>query len=352
MIVHIIQSAPEFAGTQQYILQIALSLKARGGKIELFINRNTAFAEHLITAGVNFEEFDGTILNPKNIYRLIKKIKSYNTPICCHAHLGKAAIAGAIVKQCCPKIRLIFTQHFIHPASRLRISYQKIMRTVFSHYSALIAISTSVKKSMCDRKEAPPQKIHIIANGTREKKITPNPDSPPMLLTVCRLEAEKSIAPLIDLYSRLYQKGIKFQAKIVGSGRLSIMLAKKIRSLGLENTVFLAGQLKKVTPIYQAATVLIHPAAEEPFGLVLIEAMAAQLPVIALNSGGPMDIIQNNETGFLVNTVSDMASKIEYLIQNPQIAKQLGQNSYRRFLNHFTIDHMIEKLLPLYGDPV
>ena len=84
----------------------------------------------------------------------------------------------------------------------------------------------------------------------------------------------------------------------------------------------------------------------------IMEYMIFNKPTVATNGGGTPELIVDNETGFLVEpkNVKDMAEKIEYLLSNPSIAKEMGEKGKKRIENHFSIDVMIEKFFKLYKD--
>ncbi|MDY7394088.1 glycosyltransferase [Aureibaculum sp. 2210JD6-5] len=86
----------------------------------------------------------------------------------------------------------------------------------------------------------------------------------------------------------------------------------------------------------------------------IMEYMALSKPVIATIGGGTNEIVIDNETGFLVSQRNkiEVVNKINYLLKNPKVSKQMGENGSMRIENHFTIDGMIEKTLELYKNNV
>src|SRR5207302_527506 len=78
---------------------------------------------------------------------------------------------------------------------------------------------------------------------------------------------------------------------------------------------------------YGAIDVLAHPSFEEPFGLVVVEAMASERPVVAINGGGVPEIVRNGRDGLLVpaEDASAMAEAIGQVLENGQLAQELGR---------------------------
>lgn len=92
--------------------------------------------------------------------------------------------------------------------------------------------------------------------------------------------------------------------------------------------------------------ILIHPAINEPFGRVLIEAMSIGKPVIAYNCGGPKEIIVNNETGYLVEPYNygEIAKKTILLLENEELRLQFGKAGRKRVIEKFNIEGYVSEM--------
>jgi L-malate glycosyltransferase len=104
-------------------------------------------------------------------------------------------------------------------------------------------------------------------------------------------------------------------------------LKARIGELGLEGRVRLLGQREDVPEILAAADLLLAPSWEEPFGRSIVEAMAAGVPVIATDVGGPAEIIARDRTGFLLPPRRPRlwAETIERLLESPEVLLAVGQ---------------------------
>ncbi len=91
--------------------------------------------------------------------------------------------------------------------------------------------------------------------------------------------------------------------------------------------------------LYSRCTAVLHPPVDEDLGLVPLESMASGKPVIAINLGGPKETILDNETGFLVNNVPEMAKKMVYVAEHPSIAKEMGKRGSARIKKHYSWDN-------------
>ena len=88
---------------------------------------------------------------------------------------------------------------------------------------------------------------------------------------------------------------------------------------------------EELAACYAASDVYAHMGRAESFGLAVLEASAAGLPVVAVNEGGPREIIVPDETGFLVEATPEaLAEKIKWLLDHPEEAKAMGKRGSRR----------------------
>ncbi|MEW6716688.1 MAG: glycosyltransferase family 4 protein [Chloroflexota bacterium] len=116
--------------------------------------------------------------------------------------------------------------------------------------------------------------------------------------------------------------------------------------LGLGDRVIFTGHLDDVRPALCAMDVFVHPGDPEPFGLVILEAMASALPVVGFNHGALSEIILSRETGILVTPgdVAGLAGAVECLLADEKIRSNYGQNGRQRLETHFHIRNMVAKI--------
>lgn len=169
------------------------------------------------------------------------------------------------------------------------------------------------------------------------------------LISVGSLLKNKGHSFLIDVVNSLIQEGVDVQLNILGDGPEMGNLLNKIDELGLGNSIFLLGSVTNVNDYLSQAHIYIHAAFKEAFGLVLIEAMASELPVISTNGGGNKDLIIENYNGFLIENrnMAECSKKIKLLIDNPSLRLQMGKNAID-FSKSFDIKEYVVKLHEIY----
>ncbi|MFX1357873.1 MAG: glycosyltransferase [Promethearchaeota archaeon] len=104
----------------------------------------------------------------------------------------------------------------------------------------------------------------------------------------------------------------------------------------------------EVNAFQRVSKVIIQKSIKEGFGLTVTEALWKKTPVIGGNVGGIKLQIDNGVNGFLVDTVSETAEKILYLLKNPKIAKKMGQEGHKMIKNEFLLNKHVERYLDLF----
>ena len=137
---------------------------------------------------------------------------------------------------------------------------------------------------------------------------------------------QKRIDLMIDVWALLAKDFPDWKVKVLGEGMLRPQLEEKIRTLGLQDSFLLPGEVKDITTELQASDILCLTSEYEGFGIVLIEAMAKGIPVIAFEYVGVHDIINDGVDGFVIpfGDVDRYAEKLKQLITNKGLRGKLA----------------------------
>jgi glycosyltransferase involved in cell wall biosynthesis len=163
---------------------------------------------------------------------------------------------------------------------------------------------------------------------------------------------------LVHAIALLKQRGRPIQGLIVGSvfpGNESHLkdLRKLSADLGIQDDLIFTGELDDTRPAYAAMDVCILPSGQpEPFGGVVMEAMAMGVPVIATAIGGSVDQIADGETGLLIppGDAAALAAKLELLINDPSLRSRMSVAGPKRVEEHFSIDRMVKRIEDIYRE--
>jgi glycosyltransferase involved in cell wall biosynthesis len=154
-----------------------------------------------------------------------------------------------------------------------------------------------------------------------------------IVLYVGRLVYEKGIHVLINAVPKILSK-VNAKFIIVGSGYMKEQLLNIVRSMGLEHKVLFEGFMDEATlqRLQQVADAVVVPSLFEPFGIVALEAMAAQSPIVVSDTGGLSEIVEHDVTGVKVypNNPDSLAWGITKVLKDDSFANFIRENAYRR----------------------
>lgn len=169
------------------------------------------------------------------------------------------------------------------------------------------------------------------------------------LVTVGSLVDKKNQTFLLDVVKRLTKKHYKVHLHVLGDGKNRKQLEEKALALKITDSVTLHGNVSNVQEFLWNCAVYVHAATYEPFGLVLVEAMAAGLPVVSLDGKGNRDIIQDQKNGYILHEpdVVDFANKVGLLFHDKFKYEQIKQAALET-AKQFDIVSYADKLLDLY----
>jgi glycosyltransferase involved in cell wall biosynthesis len=139
---------------------------------------------------------------------------------------------------------------------------------------------------------------------------------------------------------------------VVGSGSAEYKaeLQRTAALLGVADQVRFMGFVDNIPSLMSTIDVLVHTTDREPFGRVFVEAMAARKPIVAVQSGGPAEIVVHGETGFLVPSgdLEAMAGAVTSLLDDPAARLQMGDAGRRRVERHYTLQRHCAAVAHVY----
>lgn len=163
-------------------------------------------------------------------------------------------------------------------------------------------------------------------------------------------DSTKRFSDLIKAFDILIKKGIAAELVLIGDGREKENYIELASELGISEKVHFQGYENDVAPYYELFDIFSLVSAHESFGLVLVEAMLHKLPVLATKVGGMQYIVDNQETGFLVEkyNVAQMAEKLEVLCNDSELRIRMGIAGHMKALDCYTEEKYVERVSDLY----
>lgn len=217
-----------------------------------------------------------------------------------------------------------------------------------------IAISNTVRESFWGRLK---NKTYVLYNGIAVKKIEDsirkeaNRFSDVDLVCVGRLVDWKNQELAIDAVKILVSEGMMVKLVLVGGPVSSanshyVKLKNQVVRLGLEENVFFAGFEKEPAVIVSKAKASVLCSSNEPFGLVVLEAMVCKTVVVVAEAAGPGEIIKHGETGlkFQPGDAKSLAQCLHEVLTNKELREQLVEKAYANVVENFTVESHIQQL--------
>jgi glycosyltransferase involved in cell wall biosynthesis len=186
---------------------------------------------------------------------------------------------------------------------------------------------------------------HLIPTGVSENR--------KVILYVGRIVREKGIFTLLDAFEELRIRGKDVSLVFVGEGPLKEDLAKEILWRKLSDRVKLAGFVdeQKLVSLYNSSDVFTLPSQYEPFGMVVLEAMASKIPVVVSDVGGLSEIVDDGITGVKVRASDPhaLAEGILRVLEDQGLSERLKENAYQMVQEKYKWNLIAEKTLEVYA---
>jgi glycosyltransferase involved in cell wall biosynthesis len=250
--------------------------------------------------------------------------------------------------------------------ARQVVNYTTVDHVVYRRADVVIAVSRAVAASVRRWYRVPAARIAVVANAIDPEMFRPRPerraalraawgagDGETVLLTVGILSDQKGVDVAIEALARLKARGRRARLVVVGDGPLRPALARLASARGVTGAVTFVGALanEEAAAYYGAADVFVFPTLRvEAFGVVTIEAMAAQRPVIVSRIGATPEIVEDGVTGFLVppGDVEAVAARIALLADDPVRARAMGQRGRARVVAEWTREAQARRIVEVF----
>ena len=280
-----------------------------------------------------------------------------------HAHWlipqGLMAVFGIILSR--RRIPLVCTSHGGDLFALRGTIFQRLKRWVINHSQALTVVSRAMQKTIIDMGIAP-DKVQVISMGVDLKHLF-TPDSTVKrnvteLLFVGRLVEVKGIQVLLEAMPALLEKKPDIRLSVAGAGPLEKELRELAKKLNISDKVDFLGMVtqSRLPELYRRAAFAIFPfvvtksGVQEGFGLVVVEAMGCECPVIAGDLPAIHDIITHEENGLIFTSGNSqaLAETILRALNDPDLCNRLAREARRRVVEQFDWEVIAYKYRKLY----
>ena len=279
-----------------------------------------------------------------------------------HAHFGPSGNIGIFLKKVGIKAKLITTFYGYDFTSYINRTRPDIYSNLFKVSDMFTYISEAARQKI-EALGCPPEKMFKIAMGIHLDRFeftprSPGPENLIRILSVGRLVEMKGREYAIKAFAEVAKKNPNIRYNIVGDGELRETLEEMVRQLGMTEKICIHGWVstEKLQSLYEMSHIFLHPSVlandgnQEGQGVVLVEAQAVGMPVLATKHGAFPETVKDGSGGFLVpeRDVESLAEKLAFLVDNPQLWPEIGQNGRKHAELNYDINVLNKKLEKLY----
>lgn len=283
-----------------------------------------------------------------------------------HAVLAEYGPTGVAVMDACRKADVPLIVHFhgydAHQHDLIR-TYQSLYLKMFTQAAAVIAVSRKMEKKLLQL-GAPPEKIHYNVCGidSEQFKAAHPGNNPPLFLATGRFVNKKGPHLTLLAFNKLLKKCPSARLVMVGDGPLLEPCMHLSKALNLSNSVEFAGILThdQIALMMRKARAFVQHSVTAVSGdsegtpVSILEACASGLPVISTRHAGIIDIIVENQTGFLVDEfdIYKMSNHMVTLAQSNELAQSVGNKARNHILKYYTMEKSINNLWKIISDQI
>ena len=359
-----ISSAQSLGGGERHLADLSNALALRGHDVYVALRLNSPIASHLNEVPKkNIKVLPlRNALDVETAHQLSRLVRENKIEIV-HAHMARDYPPAAYATRLNPRSRLIITRHVLFPMNRLH----KI--TLF-RAARIIAVSEAVALQIRAQKIVSHAKITVVHNGVKTDHFAREqadfdrtlfcrnwvlPEESLLVGTVGELKQLKGQVEFLQAAAIIAAALPDARFIIAGQdtsagGEERASLERLISQLGLAERVLLVGWLDNVAELLCALDVFVSASRTESFGLAIAEAMACGTAVVATETDGAREVIEDGKTGVLlpVGDVDRLAATVITLLQDKQSREELGKRAQEAVRERFSLERMVEATEKIY----
>lgn len=345
-------------GAEQHLLALLPALRERGVDAR-FLSLDGGLDAERFHQALDDREIPwtrvhcGPHVSPRLAAAVAARVRA-ERPDLVHTHMVHADAYGSLAARLA-RTPFVSTRH--NDDRYLLGPFRYVDRGLMMGAKRIIAISDAVR-TFHIAAGLPPAKLETIHYGLDALPAAPSETTPeacgiepdvPLLLAIGRLIEQKDHATLLTAFAGIRNSHPAARLAILGWGPLEAHTREQAQRLGLGDSVLVLG---RVEPRHwlERADIFMHTSRWEGFGIVLLEAMLASLPVVATRVSAIPEIVVDGETGLLAaaGDVAALAGHASALLDDRERARRLGANGLRRAHANFSVARMTDRTLSVY----
>ncbi len=303
------------------------------------------------------------------LFNLIKLIQEQHIDLI-HAHLFRSVILSGIAthRVACPLILHDHTSlspkvlEFFFPNFPIRFAYNAVYRHALARAARVVVLTPNTRTDYLRYYQIAGDKAVVLPNAipVHSFRAASEVDSPyhalgippnrKIILTAARLAAEKGWETWIKVVGRVLQMTQEPLTFVIAGTGTMLGPLQEFAALQPPGTVFLLGQRQDIPALLAHADIFLLTSRFEPFGIVLLEAMAAGCPIISTRADGPQTIITHGVDGLLadVGDAGGLAAMVMQLLREPTLRSGLIQQGFKKVSTQYDMPRLVSSINSLY----
>lgn len=357
-----------YGGAETQLVRLATRLKERGWEVRVVsLLPPRAYVEELEAVGIPVFSLGirRKLPDPRPILRLARLIREWR-PHILHSHMVHANLLARLVRLLAPVPVLVCTVHSID--ERGRKGSGRLREISYRLTDPLCDLTTQVSQAGLERYvrvgAVPRHKIRYIPNGVDTEHFKPNPEDRLKMrkelraegfvwLAVGRFDPPKDYPTMLQAFTQVVRNDPNTVLLIAGDGPLRKTMEIMAQELGIEKHVRFLGIRKDIPQLMNAAEAYVMSSTWEGMPMVLLEASATGLPIVATDVGGNREVVVDGKTGFLVppKDPKALAQAMLRLMNLPEEERRkMGEVARQHIEANFSLDRVVDQWEALYRE--
>ncbi len=353
-----LSSMTGYYGGEVHLAALAAGMCARGHEVHVVVRPGSALAERLTSTGIAVTTLPLVDwYEPLGTARLAAWLRRHRIEVL-HTHTPRDWYTAAVATLGTATAN-VGTRHRLDPVGRARFK-----RPFLDRFAALLAVSEAVRSSLLASAVMAPERVLTVRHGIEPPAAAPDRNEARRRLGLAadaevvgfvgRLSPDKGLPVLLAATALLRPRRPRLQVAIIGDDERNSGHGRRLRAgvvaAGLDGVVHFLGYRPDAAELGEGFDLQAVPSLAEPFGLVVLEAMAQGVPLVATDAGGIPEIVRHGRDGLLVapGDAAALAGALEQLLADPELGARLAAAAFRRVRADFATAGMLDAIEAVY----
>ena len=349
-----ISSASSFGGGERYVADLTNGLTARGHNVFAALRPGSPLVRHLnLPPERIFTLRLRNALDVKSAYELERLVRKQRIEVV-HAHMARDYSLASYAARRNPQAKFIATRHVLFQLSRLH-------RHTLSRATRVIAVSAAVAKELRSQRILDERQIAIIPNGIDVDRFArvrfERHDDYVLVGSIGELRTLKRHDDFIRAAAVIASRFPEARFVLAGvdttdTGEVRQQLEKLVSDLRLKERFSFLGWVDDAERLLCEMDVFVSASETESFGLAIVEAMAAGTAVVATETEGAREVIEDRKTGVLVpiGDVQRIAESVCELLRDPEKRREIASRAREAANARFSLKRMVDEIERVYQE--